>query len=520
MTSAVLHDTLARSAVARGAHPAVVEPGGAAVSYAELQALADRVRDRLQAAGVGPGDRVGIWVRKSIDAVAAIFGTLECGAAYVPVDPGAPAVRNGYIMASCDVRAVIIETRWAAALRAELGGAAPAFIELPAAGGGAGLRAALDTLDATAPAPTSVTQRPGPDDLAYILCTSGSTGKPKGVMLSHRNATSFVDWCTEALDPRADDRFSAHAPFHFDLSILDLFVSAQHGATLVLIGEDLGKDPTNLGRFIAEARISVWYSAPSILSLLAQRGNLEQYDFGALRTVLFAGEVFPVTHLRALKKLWPHPAYFNLYGPTETNVCTYHPIPRVVPEERTEPYPIGKVCSHVRGIVVDPDGRPLEPHREGELCIAGAAVMRGYWNDPAQTASRFIDWAGERWYRTGDVVALDEAGDYRYLGRRDRMVKKRGYRVELGEIEACLSRHPDVRETAVVALPHEELGLLVRAHLATDGGKRLSVVKLKQFCSESLPVYMVPDQFEFHAGLPKTSTGKMDYRALAASTGS
>ena len=139
-----------------------------------------------------------------------------------------------------------------------------------------------------------------PSDLAYILYTSGSTGKPKGVMLSHENAVSFVDWCSESFEPTAADRFSSHAPFHFDLSILDIHVCLKHGATLVLIGEDIGKDAPRLAQLIADERISIWYSAPSILALLAQFGNLATHDYSALRQVLFAGEVFPVKHLRTL----------------------------------------------------------------------------------------------------------------------------------------------------------------------------------------------------------------------------
>jgi L-proline---[L-prolyl-carrier protein] ligase len=515
--SVVLHDYLERSAAARSADVALEEADGSKLSYQDLARLSDRLRDRLQAMGVRPGDRVGLWLRKSIDAVAAMLGILKAGAAYVPADPGAPATRNGYIFGNCAVRAAVVEDRFEAALRGELAqaGLAPSMIPLDGAGGGKPLGARLDAMQADSPAPPGRTVRPGPDDLAYILYTSGSTGRPKGVMLSHLNATSFVDWCTEAFSPRSQDRFSAHAPFHFDLSILDIYLSLKHGATLVVIGEDLGKDPVHLARFIAEARISSWYSAPSILSLMARQGKMEGHDYGSLRTVLFAGEVFPIPHLRALKRLWPHPEYYNLYGPTETNVCTYYTLPRAVEDDRTDPYPIGKVCSHLRGLVVDEEGRPAGADDEGELCIAGPGVMRGYWSDPAQTARAFLtDARGDSWYKTGDIVARDGRGDYRYLGRRDRMVKKRGYRVELGEIEACLYRHPEIKEAAVVALSHDELGLLVKAHLSTGGGKRLSVVRLKQFCSERLPVYMIPDAFTFHESLPKTSTGKTDYQSL------
>ncbi|PYS38253.1 MAG: D-alanine--poly(phosphoribitol) ligase, partial [Acidobacteria bacterium] len=181
-------------------------------------------------------------------------------------------------------------------------------------------------------------QRISPDDLAYILYTSGSTGKPKGVMLSHRNGTSFVNWCIDTFQPRRSDRFSSHAPLHFDLSILDIYTAFASGGTLVLVSEETGKDPARLADLISKSRISVWYSAPSILTLLVQYGDLQKYDYSSLRMLLFAGEVFPVKHLRALKSLLPKPQYFNLYGPTETNVCTFYEIPSDIPAERTEPF--------------------------------------------------------------------------------------------------------------------------------------------------------------------------------------
>jgi len=510
-----LHEVLTRSAAARPGHPAVEEADGSAISYADLAVLSDRVRDRLLVLGVCRGDRVGVWVRKSIDSVAAIFGVLKSGAAYVPVDPSAPAARNASIFADCDVRVVLVEERFEAALRAELEPVVPVMVVLRGSGGGCGLRTALDAFDVAAIAPRGNTVRTSDDDLAYILYTSGSTGKPKGVMLTHENATSFLDWCTETFAPRSEDRFSAHAPFHFDLSILDLFLPVVHGATIVLIGEELGRDPSSLARLIARSQLSIWYSAPSILRLMVQSGALAEHDHRRLRIVLFAGEVFPIVHLRALKRFWPHPVYFNLYGPTETNVCTFYRVPDAIPEERLDPYPIGKVCSHLHDLVIDELGQPVEGNGEGELCIGGPGVMRGYWNDAALTEARFITAGFARWYRTGDLVARDECGDYVYRGRRDRMVKKRGYRVELGEIESCLSRHPEAREVAVVALPDDEVGLLVKAHIGTEAGKRLSVVRLKQFCAQSLPAYMIPDHFHFHALLPKTSTGKTDYQALA-----
>jgi len=389
---------------------------------------------------------------------------------------------------------------------------------LEGAGGGAPLRSLLGRLQREDPVPASQTVVPPPDGLAYILYTSGSTGSPKGVMLSHRAGASFVDWCSEAFEPSCEDRFSSHAPLHFDLSILDVYLSLKHGGTLVLVGEELGKTPARLAPLISERRLSIWYSTPSILSLLAQYGRMDQHDYSSVRIVLFAGEVFPVKHLRAIKALLPQARFFNLYGPTETNVCTFYEIPAgPVPDERHEPYPIGKACSHFRSRVVDENGRELPPGVEGELCVSGAGVMDGYWNLAEQTERAFLEGRGAQgWYRTGDIVVEGTDGDYICVGRRDRMVKKRGYRVELGEIEAGLYRHPAVKEAAVVALPDAESGVRVKAFLACHDGKRPSVIELKAFCGDNLPAYMVPDVFAFEDALPKTSTDKIDYQRLKA----
>jgi amino acid adenylation domain-containing protein len=511
-----LDQFLESSAQIRPSHPAVEETDHT-ITYRELAALSDRVRDHLWQLGVRPADRVGIYLHKSIDSVAAIFGNLKAGAAYVPVDPLAPAPRNAYIFNNCSVRTAIVEDQFVDGLRAEMAklGDVPAFVVTPGTGGGKPLAEAIRQGGQQGDASCKPATRPGPDDLAYILYTSGSTGQPKGVMLSHRNGVSFVDWCSEALDPQADDRFSSHAPFHFDLSILDIYVPIKHGATLVLVGEEVGKSPAQLAELISRKRISVWYSTPSILSLLAQFGELPKHDYSALRTIHFAGEVFPVKHLRALQDLLPGRRYFNLYGPTETNVCTFHEVPSRVPIERTEPYPIGKVCSHLQAKVVDETGQEVERGKEGELCIGGAGVMQGYWNRPEQTAQSFLEDTSEgRWYKTGDLVVEDSNGDYIYRGRRDRMIKKRGYRVELGEIESCLYRHPSVKEAAAIAISDEENGVRVKVFLSTQDGNRLSQIALKQFCSANLPPYMVPDLFSFHATLPKTSTDKVDYQRL------
>jgi len=494
---------------------AVEETDGASILYGQLARLSDRVLDRLIQLGVGPGDRVGICMRKSADGVASMFGIMKAGAAYVPADPTAPASRNAFIFHNCGVKAVIVESRLVDRLDAEFKqvGFAPAMIVTAGVGAGTPLAKALDELDAVNPAPSAPSAAADPSRLAYILYTSGSTGRPKGVMLSHGNAASFIDWCSEVFQPTEHDRFSSHAPFHFDLSILDVYLSLKHGATLVLVEEQLGKEPARLAPWIAEKKITAWYSAPSILSLLAQFGKLEQHDYSSLRLVLFAGEVFPIKYLKLLKSLWKHPRYFNLYGPTETNVCTFYEVPHAIPESQTEPVPVGKACPYCEPLIVDESGSEIPRGMEGELCIAGSSVLEGYWNLPENTAKAFLPGHDTRWYRTGDIVVELPDGNYKFLGRRDRMIKKRGYRIELGEIEVALYRHPAIKEAAVLAFPDDD-GVPIKAFTSTRDGSKLSIIQLKKFCSEHLPLYMVPDLFCSLESLPKTSTDKIDYQQL------
>jgi amino acid adenylation domain-containing protein len=510
----LLHQILGRAATIWPERIAIEDGERSTITYRELDRLSDAACERLRSIGVRPGDRVAFCMRKSIDAVATIFGTLKAGAAYVPLDPSAPGPRNGAILRDAEVAAMVAERQWAEVLRADLAGPdSAAVLALDGVGDGSGLRDALATegpgFDRD-PALVIESEQP-----AYILYTSGSTGSPKGVVISHRAALSFVGWCSAAFGPMPEDAFSSHAPFHFDLSVLDLFVAIHHGARVVLISESVGKDPLRLADLIAARKISIWYSVPSVLMMLASYGKLDRWAFPALRQVLFAGEVFPIVHLRAIQSLWPSPRYFNLYGPTETNVCTFFEVPAIIPEARTRPYPIGRACAHFRAIVVDESGELVDPGSEGELCVSGPAVMSEYWKRPDDTARAFFAIGpAERWYRTGDLVIEEDGGLYDFRGRRDRMVKRRGYRIELAEVEAALHRHPGVREAAVVALPSQDDGLRLKAFLSFQNAPHPSVIALKRFCAEVLPSYMVPDLFEFPEVLPRTSTGKIDYQRL------
>ena len=300
-------------------------------------------------------------------------------------------------------------------------------------------------------------------DLAYILFTSGSTGSPKGVMLSHLNALTFVNWACDTFAICGTDRLSSHAPFNFDLSVFDIFAAIKTGAAISLVPEGLSAFPVQLSSFIENQRITVWYSVPMVLRMLTTHGKLHERDLSRLRLVLFAGEVFPIKHLRNLRRMLPQSRMANLYGPTETNVCTWYEVGQI-PENKTTPIPIGKACANMAVTAIDEAGRRVvAPGQEGLLYVRGSNVMQGYYGRSSESAACFIGnpfapGRDEKLYCTGDWVTIDEKGDFLLIGRKDHMIKTRGYRVELGEIEAVMVAHPAVDEAVALAIPDEAIG--------------------------------------------------------------
>jgi amino acid adenylation domain-containing protein len=516
-----LQDLPSRSAEHGPERVAVID-GDRTMTYSELEQRASQVAQLLRSLGVSRGDRVGLYLDKSAESVVGLYGVLKAQAIYVPLDPDAPPRRLASVARDCELRCVLTGGEKATGWR-EIVAASPAveaLVVLNAAEGEVGDAAPgvpLLGLDALACQPTSSpSSEPDGDDLAYLLYTSGSTGTPKGTALSHRNALAFVDWAVARFDVTSDDRLSSHAPLHFDLSIFDLFAAARAGASVVLVPASASVFPVVLARFIEQQAISVWYSVPSVLSALALRGNVRGGELSRLRAVLFAGEVFPTKYLRRLMELLPHASFYNLYGPTETNVCTFYEVPPLAPDGQ-EPVPIGRAITGVEVFAVTDEGRLAGRGEVGELYVQGPTVMRGYWNDPARTAEVLVPhpFAGEPAplvYRTGDLVREDEDGDLRFLGRRDAQIKSRGYRIELGDIEAALYAHPDVVECAVVPLPDDLITNRIKAFVVGRGQLRRS--DLSSFCADRIPRYMVPDSFEFRQSLPKTSTGKIDRQHL------
>lgn len=470
---------------------------GQGLTYRELDQKTDQVARALQAAGVRRGDRVGIYLPKSLDTIISLYGILKAGAVYVPLDPKAPSARLAYITRDCDIRVLVTDAGQARGVAAlQFAGATLRSIiwtdELPAG-------------DAAPPAPAG-----GSDtDLAYILYTSGSTGDPKGVMIAHRTVFTFINWCAEIFQLTPNDRVTSHAPIHFDLSTFDIFVATKAGATIVMVPEQLSVFPHQVVDLLAQEKITVTYLVPSLLSMMVSYGQLGKSDLSALRLILFAGEVFPIKYLRQLVAAVPGAAYYNLYGPTETNVCTFYRVePGDVTPERTQPVPIGRACSNIEVFALDDAGHRISGSgREGELWVRGPCVALGYWGDPDKTAQSFRDGG----YRTGDIVVLEEDGvNWRFVGRRDHMIKSRGYRIELGEIEAALYAHSGVKEAAAVAIPDELMGNRLKAFVVPHAEGEVSPEDLRAWCGTRLPGYMVPERIELRAELPKTSTGKVN----------
>jgi amino acid adenylation domain-containing protein len=487
----LLQDLLAASA-ARNPQGIALIDRSRTLTYGELERQSNGLAQALRARGVVRGDRVGIDLEKSLEAIVAIFGILKAGAAYVPIDPRAPARRAAFLARDCAMRALVTSRARLTNLRTELDPLPEALL----IDGG-------DWSADAAPPPGEASEH----DLAYILYTSGSTGEPKGVMISHRASLAFVNWAVRELAPHAGDRFASHAPLHFDLSVLDIFAAVAAGASISLVPAATAPFPRSLADWIEGAGITVWYSVPSALVQLVLRGGLERHGFRRLRLALFAGEVFPVAHLRGLMRAWPAATFYNLYGPTETNVCTAYRVPAELPAGDA-PLPVGRACAGTEVFDLD-----------GELYVRGPTLMQGYWNRPRESAAALLadprdPGAGARVYRTGDLVRRDPAGDWHFLGRRDSQVKSRGYRIELGEVEAALRRHPAVAEAAVLAVPHPEFGCVLRAAVVARPGAALAGAELAAFCAAQLPPYMVPAEFSLLEALPLTSTGKLDRAAL------
>jgi len=518
----LLHQLLSKSA-SKYPNNTAVWARGQSLSYRELDERSNQLAHLLRHRGIQKGDRVGIYFPKAVESVVSMFGVLKAGGVYVPLDPQQPAQRIQYIVDNCAIKALVTTREKLQRLDPAAIGTVK-FCVFTDRMNGAGTTAIGAPWEELAGFPTTSAPEGLQSttlDLAYILYTSGSTGRPKGVMLSHQNALTFVDWCAETFQIQPEDRLSNHAPLHFDLSVFDVYNAIEAGAAVYMVPDDAMLFPASLAKFIAAQSISVWYSVPSALVHLILHGNLKAQNLDRLRVMLFAGEIFPIKYLRQLADLLPQVELYNLYGPTETNVCTYYRVDRAKLASM-EKIPIGRACANTEVFAVDDRNQLIQPGQTGELYVRGPSVTCGYWGDAEKThkmvlPNRFQPNYEEKMYCTGDLVILREDGDYDFVGRRDSQIKSRGYRIELGEIEAALLTHPSVKEVAVVAVPDDEVSNRIKAIVAPHSGSTLTAGHLQQHCAQRVPRYMIPELIEFRESLPKTTTGKLDRVLLASS---
>lgn len=496
----MVHEHFLRRALAQPWATALTD-GVSRVSYAEAAERSERLAAAI-VARVGRGGRIAFSVRKSPETIMLMLGCLRSGVAYVPLDPATPSGRLVSMVQDSDAELLVVDqrsNRWSEWKSTRI--------------------ATLSELESSATAAPRERAAPDTDDIAYILYTSGSTGEPKGVPITHRNAASFVEWARRYAGLDADDRVAVHAPLHFDLAVFDIYASLAAGATVIPVDERTTIFPQALFRFLQAQRVSVLYAVPSALIALVGRSSLGVEGLPSLRLLLYAGEEFHPAALRRLVAAVPGVAVHNLYGPIETNVVTalcvedrHLQLPRI---------PIGRPVDHARVFLLANDGNLVtRAGCEGEIVVAGPSVTPGYLNRPDLTAAaRVTVVEGERgWdcHRTGDFARRDRSGMLHFLGRKDGLVKTRGFRVELGDVESALLEHQSVAEAAVVAFPSEAHTTLLYAFVVTRSAGVLDERDVIDWCRQLLPHYMVPQGVSVERELPRTGTGKIARRDLLA----
>ncbi|MEV6598627.1 amino acid adenylation domain-containing protein [Actinoplanes sp. NPDC051346] len=469
--------------------PALID-GETVVSFAELDRRADRLAARLRRAGVGPETRVGLFLERGADLVAAVLATLKVGGAYVPLDVREPAERVAFMLTDADVRVVLTGERHADRV--------PASAALV-------LRADEDGDDAG----SYTRERPHPESICYLIYTSGSTGRPKGVAVTHRGLGNYLGWALRAYRVADVGGAPLVSPLRFDLSVTTLFLPllAGHPVTLVAEGDELSTLADTLGRDVGHGLMKL---TPAHLEALDK--SIPPTTVRADGYLVVGGESLHGGTAAAWRRRVPGLRIVNEYGPTEAVVgCCVYEVGDGTDLSAT--VPIGRPIANTRLYVLDRTLSPVPRGTIGELYVAGAGVARGYWNRPDLTAERFLPdpfarEPGSRMYRTGDLARLRADGELECLGRVDTQVKVRGYRVELEEIEAALTRLSAVREAVVLLCDASLVGYV------TAAGAAVRESELRDALRRELPDYMVPDHIVVLDELPLTGSGKVDRKAL------
>ncbi len=464
--------------------------GTTTLTYAELDARANRLAHALREQGVGPDVLVGICVERSIEMVVGLLAILKAGGAYVPLDPEYPQERLAYMIEDSGIQLLLSQQRLLASLPAA--GIRVIALDQPALW--------LDGYSSESPGVAIHAL-----NLAYVIYTSGSTGKPKGAGNSHRALVNRLCWMQQAYGLEATDAVLQKTPFSFDVSVWEFFWPLMTGARLVVAAPGEHREPARLIETIGRHAVTTLHFVPSMLQAFIHEPGVQACT--GLKRIVCSGEALPLdAQVQVFAKL-PHAGLFNLYGPTEAAIDVTH---WTCVDEGADSVPIGRPIANLGTYVLDAQLNPVPAGVCGELYLGGTGLARSYHRRPALTAERFVPSPfgdGARLYRTGDRVRQRADGVIEYLGRLDHQVKLRGLRIELGEIETRLLQHPGVREAVVLVQGGKQLV----AYLVLEGE---APSDLKAWLLGSLPEYMVPTHMVHLAQLPVTANGKLDRKAL------
>lgn len=514
MIGFLIQSALEHFATVTPQHPALCFQGEE-LCYEELDRRSNQLAHALIKNGAKQQDRIAIYMHKSIDLGVAIYGALKAGCVFVPIDPLIPLERLTIILDDCGIRHAVCSSPLIQPLIDACGGS-PINVygvdENSAIECGTSW-ASIAEFPATRPDLSIIDQ-----DLGYIMYTSGSTGVPKGMTHTHHGSISYARWGANHVAMKPADRVASHAPLHFDLSIFDFFSTAQSGATVILVPEAVTRFPASWTKTIELERISIVFTVPYTLISMLEHGAMEQRNLTSLRWILYGGEPFPPAKLRKLMLALSNVKVTNVYGPAEAPSCSCYTV--TVPEEgNDEPIPIGRVSKNSSFIIIDEQDNDCDRGEAGELCIRSSTLTRGYWNRPDLNESAYLLRPSlvhfpNIYYRTGDRVYCDTNGILHFLGRQDRMIKVRGQRVELDEVESILASHHSVFEAAAFSISDETLSQQVLAAITLKSGEKIDEGELLRYARARLSAYALPRKIFFQPKLPHNSNGKIDHKLL------